>query len=173
VAGVDQIDVEPAGVEDVVERQPIHAGRLQRNGGHPTLREPIGEPMQIGRKTLKPAHWLRIAIGPNGDVMDAVADVNASRVRMDDVESGIGGLQSARKLFALLAVRPGPRCDGHAGAPLMRATHGRPGCDGCRSLSNGVTIGSADNRSATRSAIAKTGAMLLNGQERASRQSRP
>jgi hypothetical protein len=26
VAGVDQIDLEPAGVEDVVERQPIHAG---------------------------------------------------------------------------------------------------------------------------------------------------
>jgi hypothetical protein len=43
----------------------------------------------------------------------------------------------------------------------------RPGCDGCRSLSNGVTIG-VDAESATRSAIARTGAMPLNGQERAS-----
>jgi hypothetical protein len=86
--------------------------------------------MQIGRKTLKPTHGLRIAIGPDGDVMDAVADVNARGVRMDDVESGIWGLQLARKLVAVLPVEPGRMCGGHAVAPLVSATHGRPGCDG-------------------------------------------
>ena len=49
----------------------------------------------------------------------------------------------------------------------------RPGCDGCLSLSNGVTIIVDRRRSATMSAIAGTGAMLLNGQERASTQIRP
>jgi hypothetical protein len=173
VPGVDQIDLEPAGVEDVVERQPIHAGRLQRDGGHPTLLEPIGEPMEIGRKTLKSTHGMRIAVGPDGDVMDAVADVNARGVRMDEVESGTRGPESARERVALFAVQSGRTWGGHAGAPLVSATHGRPGCDGCRSLSNGVTVGINDNRPATRSAIARTGAMLLNGQKRASRQSRP
>jgi hypothetical protein len=39
---------------------------------------------------------------------------------------------------------------------------------GVESLSNGVTTGVDVHRSATRPAIARTGAMLLNGQKRAS-----
>ena len=57
--------------------------------------------------------------------------------------------------------------------PTRESDQVRPGCDGCLSLSNGVTI-LVDRRrgSATMSAIARTGAMLLNGQERASTQVR-
>jgi hypothetical protein len=38
--------------------------------------------------------------------MGAVADVNPGSVWMDDVESGISGLQSAGKVVALPAVQP-------------------------------------------------------------------
>ncbi len=106
VPGVDQIDLEPAAVQDVIERQPIHPGRLQGNGRHAAVLEPIGEPMQVGRKAVKPAHGIGIAIGPDGHVVGAVADVDARGVGMDHVESRIRGPQAARQLSTLLAIQP-------------------------------------------------------------------
>ena len=73
VAGVDQIDLESAGVEDLVQRHPIDAGRLHRDRRHAALLEPVGQPMQVGRETLEPAHRIGVAIRSDGDVVGAVA----------------------------------------------------------------------------------------------------
>ena len=51
--------------------------------------------MQIGGETLKAADRVRIPIGTDRDVMDAVTDVDPCGVRMHDVESRVGGLQMA------------------------------------------------------------------------------
>jgi hypothetical protein len=68
--------------------------------------EPIGEPMQIGRKTVKPAHGIGIPIRPDGDVVGAVADVDPRGVGMEDVEARIVGPQAARQLASLLTIQP-------------------------------------------------------------------
>jgi hypothetical protein len=106
VPGVDQVHLQTAGIEDLVERDPIDAGGLHGDGGDATLLKPVREAMEISRKTVKPADRIRIAIGPDSDVVRVVADVDARRVRMHDVESGVGGLQTAREVFALLAGEP-------------------------------------------------------------------
>jgi len=106
MSGVDQIDLEPAALQDVVERQPIHPGRLQGDGRHPAVLEPIGEPMQIGRKTVKPAHGIGIPIRSDGDVVGAVADVDPRGVGMEDVEARIVGPQAAGQLASLLTIQP-------------------------------------------------------------------
>ena len=77
--------------------------------------EPIGKALEIGGKTVKRAYRIRIPIGPDGDVVSAVADVNTRGVGMHHLKSRIGGLQTAGELFALLAVQRGGTCSDHAG----------------------------------------------------------
>jgi len=48
VPRIHQIHVDPARVEDLVERNPVDAGGLHRDGGHTTLLQPLHQPMQIG-----------------------------------------------------------------------------------------------------------------------------
>ena len=105
VPGVDEVHVEPARVEDLVERDPVDAGRLHGDGRDATLLEPIRETIEISGKAVKPSHRLRIAIGSDGDVMGAVAHIDPRGVRMHHVETGISGLQAAPELFALLTVQ--------------------------------------------------------------------
>jgi hypothetical protein len=105
VPGVDQIDLEAARRQDLVDRNPIDAGRLQGDGGNPALLKPLGEAVQVGRKAVKPAYGIGIPIGPNGDVMGAVADVDARGVGMDHVEPRIVGPQAASQLASLLPIQ--------------------------------------------------------------------
>jgi hypothetical protein len=61
--------------------------------------------MEIGGKAVEPTDRIGIAIRPDGDIVTAVADVNARGIRMHHRESGIGGLQPPGEFFALLAVQ--------------------------------------------------------------------
>jgi hypothetical protein len=38
--------------------------------------------MQVCCKTLEPPHWFRVSVGPHGNVMGAVADINSCRMGM-------------------------------------------------------------------------------------------
>jgi len=65
-------------------------------------------------KAVEPTDRIGIPIGPDGDVVTAVAYVNAGGIRMHHRESGIGGLQPTCALYALLAIQRTGR--GHAGS---------------------------------------------------------
>jgi hypothetical protein len=62
--------------------------------------------MQIGREAVKPADGIGVAIGSNGHVMRAVADVDPRGVGVHHLESGIGGLQATGQLSAWLPAQP-------------------------------------------------------------------
>ena len=106
VPGVDEIHVQTARVEDLVEWDPVDAGGLHGDGRDPTLLEPIRQAMEIRGKAVKPSHRLGIALGSDGDVVRAVADVNPRGVRMHHLEAGIGRLQTTGEFFPLLPIEP-------------------------------------------------------------------
>jgi hypothetical protein len=60
--------------------------------------------MEIGGETLKPAHGFRIPIGTHRDVMDTIADIDACRLGMDHLQSGVLGSQPSSQLLSLLLV---------------------------------------------------------------------
>src|SRR6266850_2752241 len=126
--------------------------------------------MQIGGEALEPTNRVRISIGADGHVMRTIADIDPGSVRMHDVQSGVLGPQPSGQFLALLAIQFTRACRHHVDPPRVSQTRCGPVCDGYLSLSNGVAILIEELRrgSATRSAIAETGAMLLNGQGRAS-----
>jgi hypothetical protein len=98
----------------------------------------------------------------------AIALSDPRRVRMNHVEARIVGPLAAGQLASLLASQPGCVWNGHPCNSSRKRTRGGPVAMGLEVSPTGSRSASQDNRSATRSAIAKTGAMLLNGQERAS-----
>ena len=83
VAGVDQHDLEPALLEDLVGRDPVDPGRLQGDGFDPALLEPVGEPVQFVGDGAEGSHRLRITLWADGRHMHRGADIDGRRVGMD------------------------------------------------------------------------------------------
>jgi hypothetical protein len=106
VPRVHQVHLKAARVQDLVQRNPIDAGGLHGDGRDPTVLEPVGEAMEIGGEAVKSSHRCGVAIGPHGDVVRAVAHVDARGVGMHHGESGIDRLQAAGERSALLAGQP-------------------------------------------------------------------
>jgi hypothetical protein len=48
--------------------------------------------MKISRETLKPAHWLWIAVRSYGDVVSTVANIDPRGLRMDHLQTRIARL---------------------------------------------------------------------------------
>jgi len=82
VARIDEHYLKAAGLEDLVERDPIYAGGLHRHVRHPTRGEPGGEAVQIPGEGRKGANGGRVAIGWHGDEVFCRATVDAGGVRM-------------------------------------------------------------------------------------------
>src|SRR5678816_2992729 len=104
MARVHQIDLETTLFEDLIERNPIDAGRLHGYRLYPTTLQPVGHPMQVSCKTLKPAYWLVISIRRHGDVMRTVPHINSRSMRMNHLQAWLFGLQSSRPLLSLLSL---------------------------------------------------------------------
>jgi hypothetical protein len=126
VARVHQIDLKASRVEDLVQRDPIDAGRLHRDGGHAAVLEPVREPMQVRRETVKPADRVGISIRPDRDVMRAVADVDARGVRMHHLQARVRDPEPTGQLFSLFPIQSGDACGDHVGPPLVSQTRGGP-----------------------------------------------
>jgi len=69
IARVDQEYPSPARLQDLVERDLIDGGRLNRRGLDPTGDEPVGRTMQIVSKASEGAHRLDVAVRGNGYYM--------------------------------------------------------------------------------------------------------
>src|SRR4051812_8865163 len=84
--------------------------------------------MQIGGEALEAADPVGGAIGTDGDVMHAVADVDAGGAGMHHVQPGIVDSQPARQLLALLPIQSSDVCAVH---PALRYEDpARPGAVG-------------------------------------------
>ena len=88
VARVDQEDLEATGFEDFIQGDPVDAGRLHRDARHAASREPVGEPMKIGRETPEGTDRFRIALRWNCDEMLGRAAIDPERV--NDFETPAG-----------------------------------------------------------------------------------
>jgi hypothetical protein len=81
---VDQIDLESPRFEDLLDRNPVHAGRLHRDRMNPALLQPVGKGLQIASESGKAADGAGVSVSAHGDVQLAGANINASSIRMQD-----------------------------------------------------------------------------------------
>ena len=88
VARVDQEDLEATGFEDFIQGDPVDAGRLHRDARHAASREPVGEPMKIGRETPEGTDRFRIALRWNCDEMLGRAAIDPSDIHVDLLQEG-------------------------------------------------------------------------------------
>jgi hypothetical protein len=83
VAGVDQQHLEPARVENLKDRNPLHAGRLHRDRRDAHRREPIRQLVEIAAEGAEGTDRSVIAIAWHGDHVKGRANVDAGGIRVD------------------------------------------------------------------------------------------
>ena len=86
VAGVDEQDLEAAGFEDVVDRDPVDPGRFHGDARHATGEEPIGEAFEVGGKGPEGLDGGGIPIRRDGHVVLSGAAVEAGDIDLDPFE---------------------------------------------------------------------------------------
>jgi hypothetical protein len=65
--GVDQIYFEAARLQNLIDRDPIHAGGFHSDRMNAALLKPVGQRIQISCECGETAHGLRVATGANCD----------------------------------------------------------------------------------------------------------
>ena len=88
MARIDEHHFQSGGFEDLEERDPINAGRFQRDGIDATRLEPVAHGEQVLGEGLEAAHRTRVGAGRHRDVDFPRADVDAGGVRMERGERG-------------------------------------------------------------------------------------
>ncbi len=83
VPRIHQHHLEPALLEDLVDRDPVDPGRLHDDRPDAAVREPVGPPMQILGECLERAHRLRIPPWADRGHVHRRADVDRRGVRMN------------------------------------------------------------------------------------------
>ena len=92
VAGVHQADLNAAGLQDLVQGDPVDARGLHGDGGDAALREPRGHGEQILGEGPEAPDRLRVPVKRHADVELGGADVDRRRVRVQDRRGdGAGG----------------------------------------------------------------------------------
>ncbi len=80
---INQIDLEAALFENLVERDPVNSGRFQGHGRDATLAQPVGQRVQVGGKRFELAHRNQVAPFRHGDQMAIGTNVDARRIHID------------------------------------------------------------------------------------------
>src|ERR1019366_2753107 len=104
VPGIHQIYFETGLFQNVVDRNPVHARRLQGDGANSALLQPRGHPSQLRRHAPEPAYRLAVTGRRHGHVMGFVADVDAGGRGMHDVQAEIFSLDFSCELPSLLPI---------------------------------------------------------------------
>ena len=105
VAGVDEQDLQPAGFEDVVDRDPVDPGGFHGDAGDATGDEPIGEAFEVGGERPEGLDGRGVPIGRDRHIVLAGAAVDAGDIDLDAVEHGGGPTRRARGPTAIVLHR--------------------------------------------------------------------
>src|SRR5690606_33958860 len=92
VAGVDQADLEAAGLEHLEQGDPVNAGRLHGDVADTAGLQPVDQSVQVLGEGSKGADGLLGAIWRDGDKQLGGADVDAGRIGTKDQWLGLGFL---------------------------------------------------------------------------------
>jgi hypothetical protein len=83
---IDQPHLESAGLQNLVDGNPMDARGFHRHTPHGTGREPVGEAQQIVREGRKRLHRRGVAFGRHGHEVFRRPTVDACDVRIQAVE---------------------------------------------------------------------------------------
>ena len=86
VPRVDEHDVEPPRLQDLVQGDPVDARGFHRDGGHAARGQPVGQAMKIGREGRERAHGRRVPVRGDGDIVRVGAAVDARGIQVDALE---------------------------------------------------------------------------------------
>jgi hypothetical protein len=95
LARIHQPQIETVLFQYVVDRNPVHSGRLHYHRLDATFLEPPRLPVQVLRETAKVPNGLRIAVWPYRRQMLSTADVDPRRVPVYYFQTGIIGPDTA------------------------------------------------------------------------------
>ena len=84
VAGIDQVDLEAARLQDLIDGDPVHAGGLHHHGLDPAALEPVGHAVDGVSEAVEVAHALIIAISGHAGELAGGADINGRAIGIDD-----------------------------------------------------------------------------------------
>ena len=90
VSRIDEEDLQAAGFEDVVDRDPVDPGGFHRHAGDPTGDQPVREPQQIAGERREGLDRGRTPIRRHRDVVRRGSAIDARDVRIDAVQHGGG-----------------------------------------------------------------------------------
>jgi hypothetical protein len=96
VTSVDQQDLDPARLEDLVERDPVDPGRFHRHRLDPARLEPVGR-IEIAGEGMELPDGLGIGIFGDRDPMDLGSNVDPGSMPVDPIECAVS-LRSRRWL---------------------------------------------------------------------------
>ncbi len=83
VPGVDQHDLEPALLQDLVSRNPVDPGAFHHDRFDPALGEPVRQAVQVLGEGLERPHRPLVAVRTNSGHVHGGADVDGRRSGMD------------------------------------------------------------------------------------------
>ena len=86
VMGVDEHHVEAAGLQDLVEGDPVDAGGFHGYGGDAADREPVREAVELRRHGRERAHRGRVSADRDGDVMLGGPAIDAGGIRLNALQ---------------------------------------------------------------------------------------
>ena len=87
---VDQEHGEAARLQQLEQRDPVHAGGFHRYGIHAAGLQPFGDGVEVDREAGELAHRLVVAVGRHGYEVRCAADVDAGGVGVSDRQRGSG-----------------------------------------------------------------------------------
>ena len=82
-----QHHLEAGPVQDLVDRDPVHRGRLHRHLLHPAGRQPCRHLLQVRREGIERPHRFLAPVGIDRDVVRVLADVDTGAVRVHDLQA--------------------------------------------------------------------------------------
>ena len=86
VPSVYEHHIDTSGLEDLVERDPVHTGGFHGRTGHAAHRQPVRQAMEIGREGPERTHGCRVPAGGDGDVVGVGAAIDARGVGVDALQ---------------------------------------------------------------------------------------
>lgn len=106
---IHQVHFQTMLLQNIMHRDPVHPGGLHHDRAYATAHQPLSHLHQRRGPGAELAHRLCVPPARYGHVVALIADINASRVPVDDLQSRIRGTQTLLDCSALFAIQSSPQ----------------------------------------------------------------